>query len=212
MIPDRPLNDETVARLLSRRDSPSVLQKEALFERIYAQIPREVARPRWPVAVVAFGFLVALTFALMPWLRPARSEFATRGAPLSRARARAPRFEAHCVGRSAEACKAGDRLAFEVTASEGADYFAAFARRADGVVIWYFPEASGLSLPVPKAPASLLDRAVELGAEQPPGHYQVYGVFSARPLTRADVKQALGDELTGSAGVSVVQRSLEVLP
>ncbi len=116
------------------------------------------------------------------------------------------------MGSPSEACRAGARLAFEVTASEGRGYFAAFARRSDGVVIWYFPEPSGVSLLVPRASASLLDRAVELGTEQPPGQYRVYGVFSARPLPRADVKRALGDDLRGSADVSVVVQDLEVLP
>ncbi|HWZ87224.1 MAG TPA: hypothetical protein VNW92_00190 [Polyangiaceae bacterium] len=208
MNPDRPPNDETIARLLARREGPSVLQKEALFEQIYRQIPHESARPRWPFGLLAFGCVLAVTLGLALWRRPAGSEFASRGAPPPAL----PRFAAGCVGGPPPGCRAGGRLAFEVTASEGRHYFAAFARRSDGVVIWYFPEENGLSLPFPGGAASLLDRAVELGAEQPPGHYEVYGVFSARALTRAEIKRALGDDLRGRDGVSVVVQSLEVLP
>jgi len=185
-----------------------VLQKEAVFEQICGRIPGEGARPRWPFGLLALGAVVGLTLGLALWLRPVGSEFAARGAPL----VGAPRFETHCVAGPSEACRTGARLAFEVTASEGRGYFAAFARRSDGVVIWYFPDPNGLSVAVPRAPPSLLDRAVELGAEQPPGHYQVYGVFSGRPLRRADVKRALGDDLRGSVDVSVVVQNLEVLP
>ncbi|HEY3668341.1 MAG TPA: hypothetical protein VGL19_20200, partial [Polyangiaceae bacterium] len=90
---------------------------------------------------------------------------------------------------------------------------AAFARRADGAVIWYTPPPEGVTASVaPSASAVLLEQAVSLGSEHVPGHYQVYGVFSSEPLTRARIKAVLGQELRGRGGVNVVVRELEVTP
>jgi hypothetical protein len=62
------------------------------------------------------------------------------------------------------------------------------------------------------ASALLLEQGVKLGPEHVPGRYLVYGVFSSEPLTRAQIKAVLGDELRGQAGVNVVVRELEITP
>jgi hypothetical protein len=136
---------------------------------------------------------------------PSVPEFQARGGAL----VAGPELALSC---GAPSCRAGARLSFAVRSASGG-YFAAFARRFDGVVIWYFPEANAQSQPVPAGGArAVLDRAVLLGPEHLPGHYEVFGVFTARPLTRDELKLAVGDDLSGTADAEVVKRGMEVLP
>jgi hypothetical protein len=206
----RQLNDETAARLLSGRDRPSVLQKEALFEQLYRRVARrEPAASRWPWRQLSLAGGAALCVAAALLLRPTAPEFTTRGGgPVNE-----PAFRVLCFGGGETSCRVGGALAFEVGAGAQSQYFAAFARRSDGAIIWYFPALDGLSTPLGSEPRSLmLDHGVELGAEQPPGHYEIFGIFSARPLSRAEIKAALGDDLRGSRALRVVRRGFEVLP
>ena len=203
---ERGMDDELAARLLSGRNSPSVLQKEALFARIHAQVAPRPAFTRWKQASLGFAAALSAAAALLFW--PSTPEFATRGGGPSNE----PAFRVQCLGGGESSCRRGSALAFEFAPQAEAQYFAAFARRADGAVVWYFPTANGLSLPVAENGSFVLDHAVELGAEQPPGHYEVFGVFSPAPLSRAQIKSALGEDLRGTQGVHVVRRSFEVLP
>jgi len=205
----RKIDDETVARLLSGRDLPSVLEKERLFERIHAHVAAQptATRSTWQRWVWACAGAAALLAAAL--FRPIATEFAARGSALPNT----PSFRPLCVGEAISRCKPGSALAFEVSSGSATPYFAAFARRADGTVVWYFPAANGVSVPlVATGGSALLDHGVQIGAEQPPGHYEIYGIFSALPLSRAELRTALGDDLKGSAGITVVRRSFEVSP
>jgi len=201
------ISDETVARLLSGRNAPSVLEKERLFEHVFQQVALETkpTRARWQP--LAFAFASALCLVAVLLLRPHAPEFAARGGlGLSE-----PTFRPLCNSGADALCKQGQALGFEVMASAEPQYFAAFAQRPDGAIVWYLPEASGKSLQLSREPGSpVLDRGVQIGTEQPPGHYEVFGVFSSRPLTRAEIKSAVGDDLRGSRDVRVVRRSIEV--
>jgi hypothetical protein len=204
--PEPALDDRKLERLLSGRDSPSVSEKEELFERIYAR--SEPGRRRWLVPSLGAALASAAAVVLMvTQLRgPSVPEFQARGGGALGA---GPELALSC---SAEPCREGAKLSFAVRSASGG-YFAAFARRSDGVVIWYFPEASAESQPVPGGGArAVLDRAVVLGPEHLPGRYEVFGVFTARPLTRDELKLAIGDDLAGTADTVVVKRSMEVLP
>lgn len=204
--PEPPLDDHELERLLSGRDAPSVSEKEALFERIYAR--SEPGRRRWLVpslgAALASAAAAVLVFSQLRG--HSDPEFQARGGGLL---GTGPELSLSC---GAQPCREGAKLSFAVrAASDG--YFAAFARRSDGVVIWYFPEASAPSQPLPAGGArAVLDRAVVLGPEHLPGQYEVFGVFTARPLTRDELKLAVGDDLAGSPGAVVVRLRMEVLP
>ena len=204
------LDDEAAARLLSGRNSPSVLQKDALFEQIYRRVTSQSVATRWQWKRVSFVAAAALSVAATVLLWPTASpEFAARGGPL----VNEPAFRVLCLGRGEASCRQGGTLAFEIAPRAQAHYFAAFARRTDGVIVWYFPTVDGLSTLLAQQESPLvLDHAVELGSEQPPGRYEIFGVFSDGPLSRAAIKTALGDDLSGSQGVVVKRRSFEVLP
>lgn len=194
--------DETLARLLAGRDAPSVLEKERQFEAIFAKI-QAPKRPRWQPFAASVGGALCLAAALALWLRT--PELASRGPAL----AEQPELRALC----AKPCRQGGALAFEVSGSPKRGFFAAFAQRADGAIVWYLPDASGQSAPLARGNGpAVLDHGVQLGPEQPPGVYEIYGIFSEQPMTRAQIKAALGDDLRGRDGVTVVQRRFEVEP
>ena len=210
MTLNQKLSDETVARLLSGRNAPSVLERERQFERIFAAIEADSKPARRyfrPFAFALGGSLCVLALLLLR--RPAVPEFAARGGPAPSGVA----FRPLCAGASDAHCKQGSALAFEVTAGAELQYFAAFAQRPDGAVVWYFPEANGVSVRLDRnASSPVLDRGARLGNDEPPGHYELYGVFSKQPLTRAQIKSALGADLQGTNGVNVLRRSFEVEP
>lgn len=210
MPSDPDLDDRQLERLLSGRDAPSVSEREELFERIYAQT--EAGRRRWlaPALGAALASAAAVVLMFMQLRSPADAEFRARGSGL----AMGPELTLACT--EGVTCRPGDKLSLAVHAHAHATestYFSAFARRFDGVVIWYFPEPMGASQALPSGGArAVLDRAVLLGPEHLPGRYEVFGVFTRRPFTRAELKLALGDDLAGSAEASVLRRSLEIAP
>src|SRR5262245_46807964 len=184
------MEDREIARLLSGRNEPSVLEKEAGFEAVLRTVERgRRARQGWIMGGVLAFAAAALVVFVAPGSKP-EDEFTARGngqgqlallcvPPASSA----PAEGAHCVS--------GGKLAFDVVGSDGL-YFAAFARRGDGTIVWYWPAPEGQSLPV----ASFADKraphtAVMLDAMHPPGDYEVFGVFSKQPLDRERLKHAL---------------------
>ena len=207
MPSDPDLDDRKLERLLSGRDAPSVAEREELFERIYART--EAGRRRWlaPALGAALASAAAAVLMFMQLRAPADAEFRARGAGLPVA---GPELSLVCT--ESVACRPGDKLSLAVRAA-GSSYFSAFARRFDGVIIWYFPEPMGASQALPSGEGrAVLERAVLLGPEHLPGHYEVFGVFTQRPFTRAELRLALGDDLNGSAEAIVLRRSLEIAP
>jgi hypothetical protein len=204
------MQEGKLARLIAGRDAPSVLEKEQLFERIYERVQPSKPPRRVGAWLAAGGITAAAALALL-FLRPSQPEFQARGGA---SLGTGPELVVACAG--APQCQSGAKLTLTVRgapalAGQGGGYFAAFARRFDGTIIWYFPEPGSRSLELPQTgERALLDRAVLLGGEHLPGHYDLYGVFTRRPLTREELKLAVGEELAGSADAVVVHRSFEV--
>ena len=201
------MEDQDLARLLSGRDGPSVLEQEADFERLMHKLDRGRKPVRWgfwlPAAAAATAMAAAFVLLLQ---EPAADELAARGGQAGQ-----PALQVLCVEHGAAGrCPSGGRLAF-VAAAKGYRYLAIFARRSDGLVIWYFPSAEGQSVPIADHPGEALQRGIKLGDDQPPGTYEIVSVFSKTPLTRAELKRDLGAELQ-SATHRVVRQSFIVEP
>lgn len=199
------MDDEQLARLLSGRNEPSVLQKEREFEQVMRDVgPGGVQRRGRVVA----GLATAAAAAALLWTMtpldsaPPEDQWTVRGATDQ------GRFEIHCKGAGPR-CQAGATLLFEVHPSDDAPHFAAFAQRDDGTVIWYMPSPEGRS-PAVDTQTPLLPTGIVLGPEHPPGVYTVYGAFSAGGLTRQELKHHLGDDLGGDAQVRVVRKTMTV--
>ena len=203
-------NDKTILRLLSGTDRLSGAEKEVILAGVLAAVERRPRRRRL-VALGAAGAVAAAAVVLLLVLRPpdrAAGSFTPRGA--GDANEAAASFEARCAGAAGPGrCRPGDKLLFEVSAAGSARFFAAFARRGDGTVIWYFPPPGGQSLALgERAPRGVLDAGILLGPEHPPGRYRIVGVFSPRPLSRDQVREAAA---SGAAGEAVlVSRELVV--
>lgn len=193
--------DSELSRLLSGRTGPSVLQQEAAFEAVMKQVAPK-RRPRWLGLMVPLSAVAALAlgvFVMRP--PPADPEFAVRGGGQAG-------LVLRCIQDQRPApCALGATLAFEVRPSDK-PYFAAFSRREDGTIIWY--------LPAPEAASAkqdgLLSQGFELHAPHQAGRLEVFGLFSDQPMTRDDLKAALGDGLEPSAHLDIVRRTLEVEP
>lgn len=199
-----PRNQKTLLRLLSGKNRLSAAEKEDILTGVLARVeePTPVQRRRALLFSLS-GAAAALAVVLIVMIRPGGDEFASRGGQP------AASFEARCAGADGvRTCRAGDKLLFEVTGGSGAEYFAAFARRGDGAVIWYFP-AEGESSPAlaERAPRGVLDSGILLGPEHPPGRYTVVGLFSPRPLSRDQVRETVA---APADDVIAVSRELEI--
>jgi hypothetical protein len=191
------LSDRELARLLSGRDSPSALDKEAVFERVMAETPAR-RRRRWAAFAVPLAAAAAVVLAVLAV--PREAAFGPKGAGLAN-------LELSCVrGEAPAPCAPGATLVFDVTPPAERPYFAAFARRPDGAIVWYRPAPGERTARA----SGVLEAGVHLGPEHPPGRYAVFGVFTAEPMARAELRAALGDELASNDRVTVVRRPLEV--
>lgn len=188
------MKPDLTARLLTGKRGLSRPEKEAIFARVLTRTTSRRGRFRWPALILTLSTATAAMFLLFRSPRPA--EFQARGG------ARAS-FRIACL---AGPCRTGGKLLFEVSALPGG-YFAAFARRTDGTIIWYFPDReTGESVSVLGAGGEL-GRAVVLGPEHVPGEYQVFGMVSPRPLSRADVRYAVDH-----AAAPILKQQLVVAP
>lgn len=175
------------ARLLAKTDGPSRVEKEEILDAVLEKSGPARRRPR-----MIFGFAAALATAAAVGLFALRPpEFTARGAE------EAISVEVGCGGGD---CTQGARLLFDVTADPKYKYFAAFARRPDGAVVWYFPERDGALSPE----ISQLS-AIVLGSEHVPGDYTLTAIVSERPLDRSAIKE-------GASGTTLrsVERLLKI--
>jgi hypothetical protein len=228
------VGEPDLGRLLSGRNEPSVLEKEAALELVLAQVGAPPRRWPWGARVAAAGlpaFAAALAVVLVFFVGSPSGDIASEDGFQARGdgtNASVASFALRCVNEDPAAasrpddveCRQGTVLGFSASPPTGKTHFAAFAQRSDGAVLWYFPEAGGqsASLKAEGGAKAVLPRGVPLGAEHPPGSYEVYGVFSSTPLSRERLRKILGPDLVGRAdsvsgsSVVVARRQIEVLP
>jgi len=175
-----------MARLLAGANRPSPLSREAEFERIWARARPARRRLRWAGLL---GLAASTALALLV-VRGRNDEFVARGGPSLQT------VRVFCDGD----CRAGGKLYFEALGLRRSAYLAAYAHRADGTLIWYFP-AAGADGPLVERDGILAD-AVLLGAEHSPGRYEVTMVLSEGPLGGEQAKAAVA----GRTGVRAVMR------
>lgn len=171
------------SRLLAGRRGLSRPEKEAILEQVLARVaPRTRWRHRLALGVLAAAGVAMAVFVLRPAELPAPpDELTARGGALPAG------FDVTCVPAP---CAAGSKLVFDITATGGAAYFAAFARQGDRL-IWYFPGTpEGRSRPLPRD-GGVLDTGIVLGSEHAPGSYTIEGVFSPAPLDRAAIRAVI---------------------
>jgi hypothetical protein len=202
-------DNRELARLLSGRDGPSILEQEAVLERVLA---RTVKPPLGRAVTVSVAVAVAAAAALAAVVRgdlARKAEFASRGALSS-----AASFDVLCVETGeAGRCPSKGTIGLEIQANERESYFAAFAQASDGTVVWLVPNAGSTSERMEAAgKPMLLDRGIRLDEAWSPGRYEVVGVVSSSPLDRAAIKTLLNDELDKPRGFRVLHRTFVVEP
>jgi hypothetical protein len=193
-----------MSRLLSGRNRLSRLEKEQILEQVLGEAA-PLKRSRWWFAVMPAVAAAALVlFVLLPGRGHDSGEFTARG-------------EGHAAGAfkptCAHGCSTGDKILFDVNGTVGYRYFAAFSRRADGTVLWYFPASDAdVSVDlVAQAGSGVLDRGIVIGNEHPAGTYRVFGVFSNEPLSRAQIRDRFDEaQLSAGPGTTVTAQELVV--
>lgn len=201
-----------IPRLLSGRDQLSIVEKEQILDTVLGGVAREsgaaepagATAPRrarwWWLGLPALAMTIAVVI-IAPWRSTSTtttSEFSARGGDQL--------FAAFAPVQS------NGKLLFDVHGTSGYRYFAAFSRRTDGTILWYFPTPTGTSLDLATQPATgVLDQGIVLGDEHQPGTYRVYGVFSHEPLTRDAIKAQFDDTaLSAGPNTKVIATELVV--
>jgi hypothetical protein len=170
---------ERIARLLQGDNHPAAPEKDALFEHVWNRTRRRRSKRLWAGSLSFAVGAAALAFVLLPHgAPPSIDEFTAKGGEVARVRA-------YCVSD----CRPGDKLLFETNGLKGPAYLAAFSRRNDGAIIWYFPSAASESSRAIERDGLVSEGAV-LGSEHTPGKYEVTFVVSDRPLSRDEVRSA----------------------
>ncbi len=189
-----------LSRLLSGRNRLSQLEKETILEQVLTKTARRSRARWWMVTVpVVAAAAAAMLLVVRPWTGEHPDAFATRGGASAVAA-----FRPTCTRE----CKSGDKLLFDVRGTRGYRYFAAFARRADGTVLWYFPEGVDLET---QPPGGVLDRGILIDREHPPGAYRVFGVFSFEPMSRDQIRERFDEtRATAGPGTKVLEQELVV--
>ncbi len=201
------LSDAELDRILSGRNQLAVTEKEEILARVLqgTSPPRQTRPfllPAWAWGAMA---AVLLAPALYFGVRRPLPEFTARGGGA------VPGFAVSCLGAQGEAstCALGGKLVFQVNPGPFRA-FAAIATTPDGTTLWYFPggdRALGIDLGGLKSPG-LLDEAISIDSEGPAGEYVIHGLFSARPLSRDEVREAI--RKPRDIGAVVVVRRLRV--
>jgi hypothetical protein len=192
-----------IARLLAGEDQLSRVEKEQILAQVLAKTQVEARSPRRNLGLIA-GLFAAVTAAalLMVTLPPTPSELVPRGG--------GPSYAVRCA--ESLPCGPGGRLRWFVRSTPELRNFAAFAQRADGTILWYFPQTeAGSSLDLGAhalAETGELDVAIELGQEHAPGTYKVIGMFSPSPMTRDALRSAFVGPRDKSAGLVLVESEL----
>ena len=153
------------------------------------------------MSAAAATFAVFLV-ALLPDSEP--DAFTARGTAALRD------LEVGCNGRAT--CGVGDVLVFRLVPARSDHFFAAFAKSPDGSVFWYFPgQSSSTSVAIENStPEGIVRQGVSLGDEYVPGVYEIYGFFSERPLSRADIKQFVDSGRATDSSVRLVKKRFQV--
>jgi hypothetical protein len=206
----KPLPEAQLNRLLAGRDRLTQADKDAVLDRVMEALPPEQAeRPgffapwlRWSL----LGAVVLLLAAPVGYVLFGRAPdgFTARGGEAKAA------FTVWCAPEMSQGrCARGGKLVFRVEPAK-AGRFAALARSEAGAIIWYFTDVDLATLPA----NGLLDEGVVVGPEHVPGKYEVWGVFSDRPLGKSDIRDLLDPQSAKkvSGQVEVVRQPLEVPP
>lgn len=201
--------DQNLARLLAGRDEPSVLEKEAQFERIFAEVQAEQGTgSAWWRRLYWVAPVVAAVGAVLLFLPRTGDEFSARG-PSTTAIVRG-----YCAGPGVDTlspalpgatrCEVGEHLLLRLMPPKTRPFAAAYIERADGRILWLFP-GRGESMPRRPPTENLFPRSFEL-SELPAGTHQLHVLFSADGLSRDALARRL--EASDTAGLTRVEQTL----
>jgi hypothetical protein len=175
-------DDDRSIRFLLAGGRLSGADHDRIVERLRRPQRARTRAPGWLLGLGALASVGAIAVAI--GLRRPGDE---RGALTAKGAAPAgPVLEARCPDRPRGVCRLGDRLIFEVGGAPAGALLAAWAERAGGERIWYFPTRDGRLASVPAgAGPGLVAEAARIGPEHAPGRYTLHLVVVAHAVDRA---------------------------
>ncbi len=196
----RMTEDPQIGRLLSGTERASPLERAEIFDDVFR---KTVGRERL-VRRALIGSAAVLTVVLGALIMPPkedRDRFTAKGGQVAS-------FALRCADAQGQRCpcEPGSTLLFQLEPA-GASHLGLFAKGPKSQLIWFFPKSpqeTSLAL-AGHLQAGILDRAVQLGEEHPSGTYEVVGVFTREPASRAELMA-----LAARGGPQVVTRSLRI--
>ena len=190
------------ARLLARRNSVSVQEKEFVFEAVLqhtrgAEKQRRFGRLLSTSLRFRAAFALSVLLLFIPiwfvYYQAPGDEFRVKGEGLA-----PPFFSVFCLDSSGKTqCRKGGKLAFQLRPQYDGLYFSAFARReSDGMVYWYVPNSeSGKSISLSGlGEDGLLPYGIRLDDTYAAGRYEVFGFLSNTPIDRHEIRESADRE------------------
>ncbi len=196
----RMTEDPQIGRLLSGTERASPLERAEIFDDVFK---KTAGRERLVRRAVA-GTTAVLAVLLVALFLPPREDgdrFIVKGGQTAS-------FALRCADAQGQQrpCERGSALLFQLEPA-GASHLGLFAKGPEAQLIWYFPKRPrALSLALEgHLRGGVLDQAVQLGEEHPSGTYEVVGVFTKEPASRAELMA-----LAARGGPQVVTRTLRI--
>lgn len=191
--------NDLVPRLLSGRNRISRLEKERVLQQVLSQVAaaetEKVATRRrnrwlWPglLALASTTAGLALLWRVQQWPSRDGELWTRRGGPVAPGQSQ---LQTVCSdGQKEVACAPGRRLLLGLSFAPERPFFAAYAVRPDGAVLWYVPAAATQASVDLRAwlRRGYLAESLLLGDEHLPGRYRLYAIFSPQPLERQSLK------------------------
>ncbi len=153
--------------------------------------------------------LVSLPLAYLLLNTSAPDEFTEKGGEAG------PFFVAQCDGPAlSKDCRRGDTLIFKLKPPQNAPYFSAFAaHKRTKKTLWYYPSRTeGRSIRVDSEKLKgVLKEGVRIGEEHPIGEYTIYGIFSAEPIRRTQIRTVFKKSPRDPSGaLTILETTIEV--
>jgi hypothetical protein len=137
----------------------------------------------------------------------------------------AARIESTAIAGTGHAarCRLNDRIQFTYSLQSSTDRptptsLALFAQGPQGQIAWYWPRADGALALEAGARQAPLPGSFDLSVRHAPGRWRVFGVFGARPLSRASLEAHLGQgsaaslrELETTEGFAILEAFMEIV-
>jgi hypothetical protein len=192
-----PVEYSYIKRLLTGKNRLTKEEKEDIFLNTWSAVAKEQyeeskkgSRRAWRMIWATATILLIAGAGLLIW-RGKSVQPGSMGTLTPRGHSESSDIAIRCASSQSNRCGWNDALGFRIKENH-MNYFAAFAIHQDSQkVLWYFPEhasSSSLNVSRHREVNGWLDRVIQIDNAHPAGRYEVVGVSSSIPLSRAQIR------------------------